>query len=152
MGKRSRVYLDTSVPNAYLEERDLSRMEKTRSFWGRIGQYQIFISDLVIQEIEDIGDPVKRRRLLALVSGFQTMRSKNGEIASLAVEYVGRGIIPMKHVEDAVHIAVATFYEIDVLTSWNFEHIVKLKAKREINVINVLLGYNQLEIVEPSML
>jgi hypothetical protein len=36
--------------------------------------------------------------------------------------------------------------------SWNFEHIVKLKTKREINAINVLLGYNQIEIIEPAML
>lgn len=49
-------------------------------------------------------------------------------------------------------IAVASYNYLDVLISWNFEHIVKLKTKREVNVINVLLGYNQLEIIEPSMI
>jgi len=29
-----------------------------------------------------------------------------------------------------------------VLVSWNFEHIVKIKTKREVNVVNVLLGYD----------
>ena len=31
-------------------------------------------------------------------------------------------------------------------------YIVKLKTKREVNVVNVFLGYSQLELVEPSML
>jgi len=58
----------------------------------------------------------------------------------------------VKHIEDAVHIAVTTVNSLDILVSWNFEHIVKLKTKREVNAINVLLGYNQIEIVELSML
>jgi hypothetical protein len=92
---------------------------------------------------------------------FQTLLSKKlkiletsseEEIRSLAEEYVIRGIIPIKKIEDAIHIAIASFYYLDALVSWNFEHIVKLKTKREINVINVLLGYNTLEIIEPSVL
>jgi len=47
---------------------------------------------------------------------------------------------------------VATVNSLDVLISWNFEHIVKLKTKREVNVINVLLGYDEIEIIEPAML
>ncbi|MEK7368156.1 MAG: PIN domain nuclease, partial [Planctomycetota bacterium] len=57
-----------------------------------------------------------------------------------------------ENIEDAVHITVASLNSLDVLISWNFEHIVKLKTKREVNVVNVLLGYDQLEIVEPSMM
>ena len=63
-----------------------------------------------------------------------------------------RGTIPIKHIEDAIHIAIATVNSIDVLVSWNFKHIVKLKTKREINAANTLLGYNIIEIVEPAML
>ena len=58
----------------------------------------------------------------------------------------------MKHIEDAVHIAVATINSLDILVSWNFEHIVKLKTKREVNAVNVLLGYDPIEIIEPAML
>lgn len=67
-------------------------------------------------------------------------------------EYVSRGIIPVKHIEDAIHIAVATINSADILASWNFEHIVKLKTKREINAVNILLGYDPIEIAEPAIL
>jgi len=99
-----------------------------------------------------MGDEIIRKHLLDLIDGFERLSSKGEEIQALALEYVTRGIIPVKHIEDAVHIAVATVYTLDVLVSWNFEHIVKLKTKREVNAVNLILGYNQLEIVEPTML
>ena len=78
--------------------------------------------------------------------------TKSEEIKILSEEYILRRIIPVKHIENAVHIAVVTVNSIDILVSWNFEHIVKLKTKREVNAMNVLLGYNPIEIVEPAMI
>jgi predicted nucleic acid-binding protein len=151
MAKRLKIYLDTSVPNAYFDEKNLLRKETTRRFWKRIGEYEVFVSDLVLAEIDDIRDEGKKKGLVTLLGEIKVLSSKEVEIKALAQEYASRGIIPVKHIEDAVHIAVASFHSVDVLISWNFEHIVKLKTKREVNAINMLLGYNQLEIVEPSM-
>lgn len=152
MLRKLKIYLDTSVPNAYEDYKNPLRQETTRNFWERIDQYEVFISDIVIEEIEATGDETKRNRLLDIIKGFDKLSGEGEEIKILTEEYVRRGIIPAKHIEDAAHIAVATAYSLDVLVSWNFEHIVKLKTKRGVNAINVLLGYNQLEIVEPTML
>jgi predicted nucleic acid-binding protein len=152
MPKKLRIYLDTSVPNAYFDDRNLPRQELTRRFWERLGDYDVFVSDVVVTEIEDIRDTTRKKGLLRLIEGFRTLSSRDEEIKALAEEYVMRGVVPLKHIEDATHIAVASFHNLDVLISWNYEHIVKLKTKREVNVINVLLGYHPLEIIEPSML
>lgn len=152
MAGKLKVYFDTSVPNAYLDDRNPVRQESTMDFWARIDQYKVFVSDIVIEEIEASDDKSKRANLLDLIKGFEKLSSKKEGIETLAEENVMRRIIPLKHIEDAVHIAIATVNSLDVLVSWNFEHIVKLKTKREVNVVNVLLGYNQLEIVEPTML
>lgn len=106
----------------------------------------------MLAEINDVGDEVKKKELVTLLGGIKVLSSNEYEIKALAQEYVSRGIIPVKHIEDAIHIAVASFYSMDVLISWNFEHIVKLKTKREVSAINMLLSYNQLELVEPSMI
>ena len=37
----------------------------------------------------------------------------------------------------------------DVIVSWNFRHIVKLKTKKEIVGINSLMGYKEIEIYSP---
>ena len=152
MVRKLKIYLDTSVPNAYVDDKNPVRQEATKGLWTRLNQYEVFISDLLVEEIEAIGDKIKKNHLLDLIKGFERLPNTGKEIESLAEEYVRNGIIPVKHIEDAIHIAVATVYSIDVLVSWNFEHIVKLKTKREVNAINVLLGYNQLEIIELTML
>lgn len=80
--KVSKLYIDTSVPNAYFDERNPERQDTTKRFWLKLKDYQVFISDLVIAEIQ----------------------------------------------------------------------VVKLKTKREVSAVNILLGYDPIEIVEPAMI
>jgi len=152
MLRKLELYLDTSVPNAYFDKKNPDRQEITKRFWPKLSEYQVFISDLVIKEIKATKEEKLRNKLIKIVEDFESLSAESEEIKALSEEYVSRGIIPVKHIEDAVHIAVTTVNSLDILVSWNFEHIVKLKTKREVNAINVLLGYNQIEIVELSML
>ena len=55
----------------------------------------------------------------------------------------------MKYQDDANHIAVASIHNCDVILSWNFKHIVKVKTKREVAGINLLKGYNSIDIYTP---
>ena len=71
-------------------------------------------------------------------------------ITDLAQEYLHEGAIPV--IEDAIHIAVATTNDLDVVVSWNYKHMVNLSAKRKVNAINTLKGYHPIEILDPSML
>lgn len=87
---------------------------------------------------------------MKLIKDFEILQSDSKEILELSQDYISQKAV--KIVEDAVHIAIAAVNGIDVLVSWNFKHIVNVKTKREVNAINLLNGYGQLEIVEPSML
>ena len=152
MPRKLKIYLDTSVPNAYFDDKNLNRQEITIDFWQKLNEYQVFISDLVLTEIKATKNDKLKNKLVKLIENFECLSTKEDEIKALSEEYIFRGIIPVKHINDAFHIAVTTVSSLDILVSWNFEHIVKLKTKREVNAINILLGYNQIEIVEPSML
>jgi hypothetical protein len=152
MPKRLKIYLDTSVPNAYLDAKNLYRQEITKRFWIRLNEYYVVISDLVIKEMQAAGNENLRANLINLVKDFESLSTNDDDVEALSKEYVNKGIIPTKHIEDSIHIATATVNSVDILVSWNFEHIVKLKTKREVNAVNTLLGYNPIEIVEPAML
>lgn len=152
MPRKPKIYLDTSVPNAYFDKKNPYRREITKQFWLKLKKCQVFISDLVIREMEATGDNKLRASLIKLVENFESVSTKTEETRILSEEYVSRGIIPVKHIEDAVHIAAATINSLDILVSWNFEHVVKLKTKREVSAVNVLLGYDPIEIIEPAML
>ncbi len=58
-------------------------------------------------------------------------------------------IVTHKYRSDALHIAIATINKVDVLTSWNFKHIVNLSRIRLYNSINLKYGYGQIEIRSP---
>jgi hypothetical protein len=72
------------------------------------------------------------------------------ETEELAERYIKEGIIPIRYRGDALHIAVAVINGVDVIVSWNFEHIVKLKTRVMVNGVNKLLGYHEIEICSPE--
>ncbi|MBI4723317.1 MAG: hypothetical protein HY769_10070 [Candidatus Stahlbacteria bacterium] len=45
--------------------------------------------------------------------------------------------------EDAMHIAIATINEIDILLSWNYKHLANINKERMILAINLLAGYTK---------
>ncbi|MCL5674510.1 MAG: hypothetical protein M1501_02030 [Candidatus Omnitrophica bacterium] len=72
------------------------------------------------------------------------------ETEKLAQRYVDVFIIPEKYRNDAVHIAVAVVNDLDVVISWNLEHMVKMRTRIEVNGINKLEGYHEIEISTPE--
>jgi len=48
-----------------------------------------------------------------------------------------------------LHIAIATVYDLDMIISMNFQHIVKRKTKIGTGNINALNGYRVVEICSP---
>jgi len=54
-----------------------------------------------------------------------------------------------RHIADAQHIAIASVERVDVLVSWNFQHIVNLDRIHAFNSVNLKLGYLMLEIRSP---
>ena len=53
---------------------------------------------------------------------------------------------------DCRHIALATVCRVDVLSSWNFKHIVNLECIKGYNSVNVRMGYPSIEIRTPQEL
>ncbi len=146
-----KVYIDTTVPSAYMDGRTPDRQRLTRESWERLASYDPQISVLVLGEIRGTPDPARRKEIEDLVEGFHVLRITS-EAESLADEYVDRGAIPEKYRDDALHVAIAVVHQVPLLASWNFQHLVNLKARRSINLINALVGHGQIEILSPPEL
>ncbi|MFH0790889.1 MAG: hypothetical protein V2A64_04580 [Candidatus Omnitrophota bacterium] len=73
----------------------------------------------------------------------------NDEVKMLAERYVNEKIIPLTYWDDALHIALASVNEVDILVSWNFKHIVKHKTRVEVTGVNTMLGYKNIDICSP---
>jgi len=142
------AYLDTSVFGGYFDE---EFSDNTIPFFERIAdeRIQIFISKLLIAELA--GAPNEVRELLKSIPQNQrTFVELTDEARTLANKYVEENVVGKTSRADCQHIAMATIAKVDVLVSWNFKHIVNLDRIRGYNGINLLMGYNTIEIRTPK--
>lgn len=147
--KKETLYLDTSVPSAYYDKRAKERQEATIKFWEEVlSNYQCHISEITVEELKETKDEVLRIKLKKLIKGFTVLKT-NEEIIALAKAYIEKRIFPEKYIDDAHHVAIASYYEISYLVSWNYEHLVKVKTRRLVNLVNILEGFKEIEIVSP---
>lgn len=151
--KKLKIYLDTSVINFAVSKQDVkSDKEATLTLLKQIrgDKFEAYISELVMQEIEKASE-TKQRELQKIIEGIPYKKLiRTDEIDLLAKEYIRRKVIAEKHSFDARHIASASVNQLDVIVSWNFEHMVKVKTKREVKRINLLMGYPEIDIVTPK--
>lgn len=150
--KRLKLYIDTSVLNFLLITEDIEKTEITRELFDLIDkkEYDVFISDVVIEEMDRAPEP-KRTQLVNIVNRYDfTLLEANFESDDLTQKYIQEGIIPERFINDARHIAIAVVNNMDVLVSWNFQHIVKLKTRHCVNGISKILGYKEIDICPPQ--
>lgn len=150
--KRIRYYLDTTMFNFAFADDATEKRDLTVKFFEQLpnSAHEVFISEEVIREVSRAPEP--RRFLLEdlLRRVSPLLLEIDNEAEELAERYLREGIIPERYRGDALHIAVAVVNEIEVIISWNFEHIVKLKTRTMVNGVNRLLGYNDIEICSPE--
>jgi predicted nucleic acid-binding protein len=150
--KKETLYLDTSVPSAYYDNRTKERQEATIKFWKEtLPYFQVYISEITIEELEATKNELLRRDFKRLIKGFKILKA-NEKIRNLTEVCVQKGIFSERYIDDALHVAIATFYKISYLISWNFEHLVKVKTRRLVNSVNILEGFSEIEIVSPQEL
>lgn len=147
-----RIYIDTSVINGlYANEPEIKI--STENFFGFVHKTgsMLYSADLIVEEIERTPSDSKRNELKNALSHYEVeFLPITDEIQSIAKLYLAQKVIPAKYMPDAVHIATAVIYNIPVLVSWNFEHIVKLKTKVEIDRINRQNNYPRVTICSPK--
>ncbi|PIW31378.1 MAG: hypothetical protein COW28_07385 [bacterium (Candidatus Ratteibacteria) CG15_BIG_FIL_POST_REV_8_21_14_020_41_12] len=72
------------------------------------------------------------------------------EAEELAQIYLNRKIVPEEKRDDALHVAVATIFEVDALITWNYRHLANLRKSELFHSVNLEKGYTkQLNIVTP---
>ncbi|MEW5758163.1 MAG: PIN domain-containing protein [Candidatus Omnitrophota bacterium] len=152
--KKFKLYLDTSVLNFALTNDPSLTVHKTATLnlLEQIKQekFDCYISELVIAEINRA--PKEKAELLhSLVSKLNLKALPiDDQTKELADKYVDEKLFPVKYSDDALHIAIASVNNLDVVVSWNFQHMVKLKTKIGVVAVNNLLGYKPIEVVSPE--
>ena len=149
---KPRLYLETSVWNFIFADDAPEKKQITLAFFDKVreGEYEIFISDTVIQEIER-ADEDKQRILFESIEQYKPkVLEINNDVGRMAREYISEGILPQTKLDDATHAAVATVHGLDALISWNLRHLANYKKMEQINKVNMENGYTKrLDLITP---
>jgi predicted nucleic acid-binding protein len=152
--KKLKVYLDISVIS-HLDAQDMPpNMKDTLKLWQDFidSKYDVAISNLVMTEVSHCPEP-KRTFLYSELAKVKYEEVKqNADSDVLAELYFREGGLPTSSINDAKHIAIATINNCNIIISWNFSHIVNLRAMTAVDVVNLKEGYPLLRILSPSML
>lgn len=150
--RKLRLYLETSVWNFYFADDAPEKRDITKMFFASVAEnlYEIFVSEIVIRELNNAPKP-KRIRLLNLLNKYTPTELEITEEAEELTEvYIDREIVPKGKREDAFHIAIATVSEMDAVITWNYQHLANLRKSELFNAVNLENGYTKrLEIVTP---
>jgi predicted nucleic acid-binding protein len=143
-----RLYLDTSVPSAYYDtSKPVRQLITQKWFENKASSYKLYTSVTTIDEIEELGNIVKKRNIKDLIFDHKVkILELSEEAVNLAHEYMNKGAFPMSEPEDAYHLAIASVNNLDALASWNFKHIVSVNPIRKIHEINAKHSFPIIEI------
>jgi len=143
----TRVYIDTSVIGGCIDQEfkewSIKLFEEFKN-----GKKIAVISDITLDEL-DLAPKKVQNILKQIPDKYLKIVESNLETEELARQYILRKAVSEKFYLDALHIATATYYNVTVLSSWNFKHIVNLDRIIKYNSVNIEMGYKVLEIRSP---
>jgi hypothetical protein len=153
---RPSVYIETSIVS-YLTahpSRDLvtaAHQQLTHTWWqvGR-SEFQIFASQVVLDE-SAAGDPQMASKRIELLTDVPLLEI-TPQVAELAEKLIMRLPLPPRAGADALHIAVAAYYGMDFLLTWNCSHIANAVLRPKIERICKEHGYSAPVLCTPEEL
>jgi predicted nucleic acid-binding protein len=133
-----KIYIETSVVSYCVADRSenirvAGHQLSTLAMWRELNEYDVYISDIVVEEAS-VGNEEQIALRLNAIKEFKVLEidEKVGKLAELLLQ---KKVVPEKCPEDAMHIAVATVNEIDFIVTWNFKHINNPFTKNKIRQV-----------------
>lgn len=145
---RLRLYCDTSVVGGCFDAEFSTHSLRVFSYFAA-GRASLLISAVVVRELADAPAEVRAVLTGLPVEAIERV-AVTPEVIQLRDAYMAAGIVGPRWVDDATHVALATFARADAIVSWNFRHIVRLDKMRLYNQVNLMNGYGVLTIVTPA--
>jgi len=139
----TRVYIETTIPSLYhtlrTDPESVARMHWTRQWWAEYGpQFELLTSPAVILELQQ-GSTEKTEERLQLVAGIELLDITD-DIERIVATYIERVVMPRDPGGDALHLAITSYYGLDVLLTWNCRHLANPNKMEHILAVNRELG------------
>src|SRR5215469_11070904 len=121
------IYVETTIPSFFTEKRKglpvEARRKWTLDWWAKPKPDQRLVTSvLVFDELENIPDTIRSEESVALLRGLEEL-DYTAEVEEIAAVYLQHKLMPAEAYGDADHLALASFYNCDMLVTWNCKHL-----------------------------
>lgn len=150
---RKSVYLDSTIFSFYHDDRpgSLQRQNITFEWWNTQRRYyENFTSFFVIKEISNPAYPLWKK--VSALANQVPILEETPEIRGIVKVYIENKLMPADDFGDAAHLAIASYYSIDFLLTWNCFHLANANKTEHIRRINMRLGLFTPELTTPEQL
>lgn len=147
------MYIETTIPSYYCDNRsDMVRdILRTRQWWDEErGDYECATSLIVVEELGR-GEYPGREECLKLVQPLPLLEV-TAEILELAKVDQAERLMPRHPAGDALHVAIASWYRMDCLLTWNCRHIANANKTRHLEALNLKMHLGLPMLVTPHQL
>ena len=149
---QKRIYIETTIPSSYYTLRtddvSLDRQKLTRQWWDEYAELFILTSSTAVETELRLGTGKTTQDRLALLAGVE-IYDPTIEILQIAQIYIDRLIMPKAPQGDALHLAIASFHQVDAMLTWNCTHLANPNKFDFIARINRELGLTTPELKTP---
>lgn len=149
-----RVYIETSVFSAYVDDRNLRvsilQQEETRRWWIRRDSFDLFSSAVALSELGR-GVYGGQAQAIQMCRGLPFLPITR-DVVDLAAVYARHMIMPGGESQDSVHLALASIHRMDFLLTWNCRHLANANKIARIRLVNEGLGLVVPVLLIPTML
>ena len=151
-----RVYIETTIPSylAAWPSRDLvqaARQQITHEWWSNERQdFELCISQTVLDEVA-AGDAAAANRRLSFLQNLPLLDLTDA-VSAVAKAIMGSGLLPQKAARDAIHIAVSSVHHVELLLTWNCQHIANAAIMKELGEIVAQCGFEMPILCTPEEL
>ncbi|HST60901.1 MAG TPA: type II toxin-antitoxin system VapC family toxin [Longimicrobium sp.] len=150
-----RAYVETTIPSFYYDFREspavVSRREATRRWWADAAERYALVTSAIVQKELAAGTSGRVPLRLALLAQMPTLEFTL-PVAEIVRHYLQHKLMPAKPVDDAVHLALASYYGCDLIVTWNCRHLANPNKAVHIRRINAGLGIAVPRLVTPQEL
>ena len=147
-----RIYVETTIPSFYHEVRSapemVARRKWTREWFDAASKTEELVTSAAVLIELERGLFPGRTDAIDMIADLIPLAITD-EVEKIVEAYISSLLMPSDPSGDALHLALASFYECDFLVTWNCKHLANANKFDNIARINGILGLKIPKIVTP---
>ena len=138
--KKLKIYLDATAVKYLNAPKSPNEMKDMQTLWEMLkkGVYDVAISYVVVEELNQISNPILRSSLLSHLNKIDCeLVVKSEDIDKIVKTVLQFDILTEKNIKACQHLACAVSANCDCIVSYDYPQLVNIKSIKGVRVVSM---------------